>query len=77
MGLADYWQSFGDKIVNVLPKSPFRQYIQAFQELPFLGWLNWFIPFKEITIIFGAWLGCVALFYLVQIVLRWLKVIQG
>ena len=77
MGLAEYFQQFGYKIVNFLPKSPFISYLNQWADSKYLKWLNWFIPWNTILSIFGAWLGCVATFYLVQIVLRWLKVIQG
>ena len=75
--MGELWQSFGNTIVNILPKSPFLQYIQPFAESQYIAWLNWFIPFGDIIVIFGSWLGCVAVFYLAQIVLRWVKVIQG
>lgn len=77
MDMQALWQAFGDKVVNMLPRSPFKQWIDAAQEFPALGWLNWLIPVGTLVQIFGAWLGCVAIFYLAQVVLRWLKVIQG
>ena len=73
----ELWNSFGDVITNILPRSPFSGFIQSIGNLPFLGWLNWFVPVEQLVNIFGAWLAAVALFYLYQIVLRWVKVIQG
>ena len=75
--MSELWNSFGDVITNILPMSPFRGFIQSIGQLPYLGWLNWFIPIQDLITIFGAWLGAVAIFYLYQIVLRWVKVIQG
>ena len=74
--MQELWQAFGDKIVNVLPRSPFLQFIENV-EMPYLPYLNWLIPVREMVQVFGAWLGAIAVFYLVQIVLRWVKVIQG
>lgn len=75
--MQELWDAFGHVITNILPLSPFRGFIQSIGELPFLGWLNWFIPVQDLVTIFAAWLGAVAVFYLYQIVLRWVKVIQG
>ena len=75
--MGELWQAFGNTITNILPKSPFAPWISQAQQLPYMSYLNWFIPFGEIIQVFGAWLGCVAIFYLAQIVLRWVKVIQG
>ena len=66
---------FGDFLVNVLPVSPFRGYIDNISELPYLPWLNWFLPIRAILIIFTSWLSAVALFYLYSIIMRWVKVI--
>lgn len=75
--MSELWEAFGDVITNILPRSPFRGFIDSIGQLPFLGWLNWFIPVQDLITIFAAWLGAVAVFYLYQIVLRWVKVIQG
>lgn len=75
--MQELWDSFGHVITNILPKSPFVDIITESQEFPALGWLNWLLPIGDIIRVFGAWLGALALFYLVQIVLRWVKVIQG
>lgn len=68
-------QKFGDMILSVLPKSPFDQYIQDFANLPYLGWLNWFIPVAEICSVTLAWLGAISVFYLYSIIMRWIKMI--
>lgn len=71
------WHTFLNSLADILPLSPFQPYIDAFGQLPYLGWLNWFIPVRGMLLIFSAWLGAVALFYLYQILLRWLRVIGG
>lgn len=67
--------AFAAALAKVLPLSPFQQYIQAFGNLPYLGILNWFIPVSALIKIGAAWLGCIALFYLYSIVMRWVKMI--
>ena len=75
--MQELWNAFGHALQNILPLSPFRGFIESIGNLPFLGWLNWFVPVRQLCEIFGLWLGAVAMFYLYQIVLRWIKVIQG
>lgn len=75
--MQELWEAFGKAIPQILRKSPFAPWISQAQQLPYMSYLNWFIPFGEILEVFGAWLVCVAVFYAAQIVLRWVKVIQG
>jgi len=69
------WENFADVVKEVLPTSPFRQFLDDFANLPFLNYLNWFVPVKEILIVLVAWCGAIALFFLYSIIMRWLKVI--
>lgn len=73
--LGSLWEAFGDFLQTVLPLSPFQQYVAAFRDLPYLGWLNWLVPVRAMLVIMAAWLGTVATFYLWSILMRWLKVI--
>lgn len=73
--ITSIFNQFGEALSKVLPLSPFREYINAFGDIPYLGWLNWFVPFRAITKILAAWLAAVALFYLYSIAMRWLKMI--
>lgn len=69
------FDSLKEGLVSVLPLSPFQEYIQLFQDLPYLSWLNWFFPVGDCLTVMAAWLGAVGLFYLYSIVMRWLKMI--
>lgn len=69
------FDGFGQGIADLLPLSPFQQFISDFKDLPHLGWLNWFFPVKGCLIIMAAWLSAVGLFYLYSIIMRWIKVI--
>lgn len=75
--MQELWESFGHTITNILPRSPFAEFINNAQQMPYMSWVNWVIPFGDMLKVFGAWLGAVAIFYGIQIVLRWLKVVQG
>lgn len=73
--LSSLWEQFGEMVVEVLPVSPFRQFLDSFAEIPYLGYLNWFVPVKGILVVMGSWLVAVGLYYLYSIIMRWLKVI--
>lgn len=74
-----WFNSWLKKLVSalllILPTSPFQAYIQSFADLPYLGYLNWFIPIADLVIIGGVWLGAIALFYIYSIAMRWVKMI--
>lgn len=72
---AELMTRFADTLVKLLPLSPFQQYIAAFADLPYLGYLNWFIPIGSCIKIGGAWLAVIAAFYLYGIIMRWVKLI--
>lgn len=63
-------------ILNLLPHSPFMQIIDNLEEIPYLNYINWFIPFDLMVDVTLIWLGAVALYYLYMIILRWVKAID-
>ena len=62
-------------ISHVLLLSPFQEFIDRFRGIPFISWLNWFVPVGEILTVLGVYLTAVGLFYGYSILLRWLKVL--
>lgn len=62
-------------LVSILPVSPFKD-INNSVVAKYLGNLNWIIPISTMLTITVAWLSAIAVYYLVQIVLRWTKSIQ-
>lgn len=73
-GLLD---KFGSWLLSVLPSSPFQGFLSNFNGKfgKNLGYLNWFISFHDLKVIFLVWLGAVALFYLYSIIMRWVKML--
>ena len=69
------FKTFAQKLLDLLPLSPFQEFISDFASLPYLGWLNWFFPVGDCLVVMGVWLGAVGLFYLYSILMRWLKMI--
>lgn len=62
-------------VMKLLPVSPFHPFIEQLSDLPYLGFLNWFIPISDILKVGTAWLVSVGLFYLYSVIMRWVKLI--
>lgn len=63
-------------IVSLLLLSPFAAYIDSLEQVPYLGYLNWFVPVGTCLKIGAAWLSAIALFYLYSVIARWIKLIE-
>lgn len=74
---SDIFDKFANWLLSVLPTSPFGGFISNFHGKfdGGLKYLNWFISFKDLKVIFLAWLSAVALFYLYSIIMRWVKML--
>lgn len=75
MSINQAFTSIISKLVELLPTSPFADFVDQFAGLPWLGVLNWFFPVRECLIVMAAWLGAITLFYLYSVIMRWVKVI--
>lgn len=63
-------------VTSLLPLSPFEKYIDSLASIPYIPYINWFIPVGVFVEIGIAWLGAIGTFYLLMIVLRWVKAIE-
>ncbi len=64
-------------LLAILPNSPFEKYIiQNSYIRQFVGYINYFVPVAEMLIVLESWCVAIAVYYGVQIVLRWLKAIE-
>lgn len=71
--------SFAVSVVNLFPPSPFlflRDLAGDGTMQDILSMVNWFVPIYSFVAVLEAWLGGVALYYVYQIVMRWLKVVS-
>lgn len=62
-------------VINLLPNSPFQTLNNA-DVNTFMGTLNWFLPLDKILAELELWLTCVVVFYMYQIILRWVRAIE-
>lgn len=75
--LTTLWDGLADGLLKLLPLSPFREYLDYMADIPYLGVLNWFFPFRGVLVITGTWLTVVGLYYGYSAVMRWIKIIGG
>ena len=68
--------TFMHLVETLLPESPFSNLSDLFDNVPFLGILNYFVPIGAILDIFVLWASVMLVYYVASIVLRWLKVIS-
>lgn len=75
-GLAGMFEEFSGFVEKFLPKSPLAG-ISISDSIPaeYLGYLNWFLPVGLIINTMNLILAAIAAYYLISILLRWLKVI--
>lgn len=64
-------------VMALLPVSPFQGLTSLMAGIPYLSYLNWFIPVAEITVIFEAWLAVVAIYYGILYVLNYVGVLKS
>ena len=62
-------------IFAILPNSPFGS-VSLSPISKWLGYLNYLLPIGEIISILTLWGSCVGVYYIYQIALRWIKVVE-
>lgn len=77
--IIDAFGSIANIAVSILPESPFL-FLTEFQIdsslVKNLSFLNWVIPITSFLTITAYWLSAIVVYYLVSVILRWVKLIQ-
>ena len=50
-------------VLALLPMSPFAGMSYLLSNIPYLDYLNWFLPISEMLVIFESWLVVLAVYY--------------
>ena len=64
-------------VLSILPQSPFQGFSSLVSSVPFLGYLNWFLPISEMLVIIESWLAIVAVYYSILYVLNYVGVLKS
>ena len=75
--IKDVFDAFGGVLENILPTDPFLPFISELEGLPWLPYLNWFLPVSDLLAIFSVWLLSLGVWISISVILRWLKIIEG
>lgn len=67
---------FLQAVLSLFPLSPFREVIEELGGLPYLGYINWFVPIGDFVKIGTVWLAAIAAYYAWSIIARWIKLIS-
>jgi len=68
---------FLQMLLQVFPRSPFAEVIDSLEgHLPFLQYLNWFVPVGKILEVAALWLTAIGIYYLWSVIARWVKLIS-
>lgn len=62
-------------VLVLLPESPFSIVNQLITEIPYLNYLNWFIPFSQLVGVMELYLACITIYYGYMMALRYTHVI--
>ena len=64
-------------VLALLPKSPFVGFSSLVQEVPFISWLNWFLPISEMIVLFESLLVVIGVFYGILYLLNYVGVLKS
>jgi len=62
-------------VIGVLPDSPFTM-ISNSAIGEYIGYINWILPLQQIVAILQVWVVAIAIFYIYQAILRWVKAVN-
>lgn len=62
-------------VLVILPNTPFMQFLENFADLPYLGYLNWFLPIGSCLTVMAVWWTAVVVYYGISWILRQINAI--
>ncbi len=63
-------------VLSLFPLSPFLPVIKELSSLPYLGYINWFIPVGDFIKIGTLWITAIGVYYAWSVVARWIKLLS-
>lgn len=74
--MSGVFKDLANSFLDLLPTSPIVFLSSNSTISKYLSWVNWFIPVYTWIAILENWLVAIGIYYVVQVVLRWLKIID-
>lgn len=63
-------------LLTLFPLSPFTPVIEELGSLPYLGYINWFLPVGDFIKMGTLWLTAIAAYYAWSVIARWIKLLS-
>lgn len=67
---------FLDVLLSLFPLSPFAPAIKDLASLPYLGYINWFVPVGDFIKMGTLWLTAIGAYYAWSVIARWVKILS-
>ena len=64
-------------VLSLLPGSPFTGFGSLVSQIPYLSYLNWFLPIPEIIVIMESWLAVVSVYYTILFALNYVGLLKS
>ncbi len=75
-GVNDVFNELFQIVIILLPTSPFQSIKIDPIFIDFLGYMNYYIPMKNLLAIMIEWLSCIVIYYTYQLCLRHIKAVS-
>ncbi len=74
--LGEKFSEIYEMVLGLLPQSPIVYLTTNETISKYMSYLNWFFPIYLWISILEGWLAAIAVYYIVQVILRWAKVVE-
>lgn len=64
-------------VLALLPMSPFVGFEYLLDEIPYLNFVNWFLPISEMLVILESWLVVVVVYYGILYLLNYTGLVKS
>ena len=64
-------------VISLIPGSPFSGMVSMVHQIPYLSYLNWFVPIPEIIVIMESWLAVVSVYYTILFALNYVGILKS
>lgn len=64
-------------VLTLLPASPFVGFEYLIEKIPYLSFVNWFLPISEMLVIFESWLSVVIVYYGILYLLNYAGLVKS
>lgn len=63
-------------VLSLFPLSPFMPAILELSSLPYLGYINWFVPVGDFIKMGTLWITAIGVYYAWSVIARWVKLLS-